>query len=113
MKVKLDDLPQITVQFVDRVLKPKVQGRGDLLAFGVGASKFLLPVVVQEKLTSLAPMLRAAGLVDNAGLLDVEKAEAAAKAGLETSGSIDIFGYRFDEADVAELVKIAKEYAHA
>lgn len=111
MFVKLESVPQILVQYIAEVLEPKVKGRGDLLSFEVGASKYLVPILASEKLQQYLPTLQALGLISESNLLDLTKLEAAAKSGLETSGKLEMFGYYFDEEDIASLMKIAKEYA--
>lgn len=112
MLVNVNKVPEILVKYVDQVLTPKVQGQGSLLAFGVGASRYILPTLVQAKLTTALPFLQQMGLVTEAGMLDLEKAEQAARSGLKVSGKLSIVGYYFDDADVTSLVQIAKEYVN-
>lgn len=112
MLVSLDQVPNILMKYVDRELKPKVQNQGSLLAFGVGAAKYLLPVFIQERLTVYTPLMKTMGLITKDDLLDIDKLEEAAKSGLETSGKLNILGYNFDEADIASIKRIASEHAY-
>lgn len=112
MLVNINKVPEILIKYVDQVLVPKVQGQGSLLAFGVGASRYILPTLAQAKLTESFPVLQQLGLITEAGLLDLEKIEQAARSGLKVSGKLGILGYYFDEADVTSLVQIAKEYGN-
>ena len=112
MLVNTSKVPEILVKYVDQVLKPKVQGQGSLLSFGVGAARYLLPTIVQAKLTAAMPLLKQMGLVTESGMLDLEKIEATARSGLEVSGKLNILNYNFEKADVASLNNIAKEYAN-
>lgn len=112
MLVNIDKVPEILIKYVDQVLVPKVQGQGSLLAFGVGASRYILPTLAQAKLTESFPVLQQLGLITEDGLLDLENIEQAARSGLKVSGKLEILGYYFDEADVTSLVQIAKEYGN-
>ena len=113
MYLSIDNVPQVLIDYVDKILAPKVQGQGSLLAFGVGASRYLLPTLVQAKLTEYLPSMKMLGMVTETNMLDLDKIAETAKSGLQVSGNLHIFNYMFDIEDINSLVQIAKGYANA
>lgn len=108
MLISVNKISDILVKYVDTVLKPKVQGRGDILSFGVGVARYALPIMATAQVTKHTAVLKELGIISESDMLDIDKAVEVAKSGLSVSGKLDIFGYSFDNADVDALANIAK-----
>lgn len=113
MLISVDQVPGVIIKYVDTVLKPKVEGRGDFLAFKVGVARYALPILASKKITEHAELLKTIDILTENNMIDIENAVLAAKDGLSVSGRLSLQDYSFDNADVEALARIARGEANA
>lgn len=57
------------------------------------------------------PALKFADVMDEAGMIDLDKAYALAKDAFQKSGKVPVMGLLLDDGDVEIIHEIAKRYA--
>lgn len=110
MYVPTHAIPQIAAEFVSSVVLPKAPT--GLMQFGIG---FFLPYLtnaVKAKLEQVSPALRAMGVADEHGRIDLAAAKSAAQQALQQAGGkVDVYGYTADASDIDALFQIAQKHA--
>lgn len=101
MRMAVDQIPAVLVEYLDEVLIPKSASNTQTFM-----SAFVIGLAGQRA------KAMAAGLADSNGMIDLEEIRAAAMNAISKSGNIDIpaLGYKADREDIERLFQIANRH---
>ena len=107
MKVNHTDLPAILGQYVDSEIAPKATGGQKFLAY---AALFAAQARMANIIQTYTPVLKAAGIMGDDGMIDADAAYDMAKFAMDKAGKVNVMGYIMDSSDVDALYDIAQSY---
>lgn len=110
MKIHVSKLHQVLHDYMVQAIIPKLPN--NILQFGTAfMSNYISANLVSQHLAPHMPMLQAMGIIDNAGLIDLDGMKQAALMAMEQChGSFMIANYKADAQDIEELYNIATRY---
>lgn len=109
MNLHVGKIPEVVQEYI---LTNVVAGAPtDLAKFGVGFAAPYIADMAKRYATGKGSLASALGIVDSAGLIDIDKAALSAKGALkQTGGKLSAFGLIFSAQDIDSLVAIARKY---
>ena len=113
MKLSEESIITAVNEYVDTELAPMSSGMGAIQQFTFG---FTLGIVKRKSSDILKRLVssnaaQTLGLIDDAGMVDVDTAYLAASESLNNVKSIEVSGIRFTSKDLDTLYSIMQRYA--
>lgn len=110
MKIGIDDVPAVIGAFVDEELAPQAHGLQKAMLYG---GLFVVQRQAGNVLASpdVQNRLKMAGVMDEAGLIDIDYAYDMARFALEKTGKVTALGITFDARDAEKLYQLAGRVA--
>ena len=110
MKIHTSKLHQVLRDYMVQAIIPKLPN--NILQFGAAfVSNYISANLVSQHLAPHLPMLRAIGIIDDTGMIDLDGMKQAALMAMEQChGSFMIANYKADAQDIEELYNIATRY---
>lgn len=110
MKIHVSKLHQVLRDYMVQAIIPKLPN--NILQFGTAfMSNYISANLVSQYLAPHIPMLQTLGIIDEAGLADLDGMKQAALMAMEQChGSFMIANYKADAQDIEELYNIATRY---
>lgn len=107
MKITIEQLSNAVMQYFESEIYTKAVG---FKKFTLGAAYVLyrpkLPGVIVNLLNN--PLIKMLDIVDENGLIDLDKLYSAGKESIRKSGQFEIAGILFNESDIDRLYSIAQ-----
>lgn len=110
MKIHVSMFHQVLRDYMVQSIVPKLPN--NILQFGTAfMSNYISANLVSQYLAPHLPMLQTLGIVDEAGLADLDGMKQAALMAMEQChGSFMVANYKADAQDIEELYNIATRY---
>ena len=110
MKIHVSEFHQVLHDYMVQAIIPKLPN--NILQFGAAfMSNYISANLVSRYLAPHIPMLQTLGIIDEAGLADLDGMKQAALMAMEQChGSFMIANYKADARDIEELYNIATRY---
>lgn len=107
MKINHTDIPAIFSQFLDAAVAPQATG---MQKFGAYAAAFIVQSRMPQIMAQYGLVMKMAGVLDDAGMIDIDLAHNMATFAMEKAGTVNIAGYLADSSDIEQIYNIAKSY---
>ena len=107
MKISTQDIPLIMTEYVDSQVAPKANG---MQRFGVYSMLYAVNNKMPEILQRYAPIMKMTGIMDDAGVIDVEYLHNMAADAMSHAGNVNLLGFVMDGTDVESLYAIAQRH---
>lgn len=107
MKLDPQNIPLVMAEYVDSQVAPKANG---MQRFGVYSMLYAVNTKMPEILQRYAPIMKMTGIMDDAGVIDVEYLHNMASDAMSHAGSVNLMGFVMDGTDVESLYAIAQRH---
>ena len=107
MKLDPQNIPLVMAEYVDAQVAPKANG---VQKFGVYSMLYAVNNKMPEILQRYAPIMKMTGIMDDAGVIDVEYLHNMAADAMSHAGAVNLMGFVMDSTDVESLYAIAQRH---
>ena len=107
MKIAVDDLQAIACEYLDAQVAPKADSIQRFIAFG---GLYLIGFNMKNIINQYRHVMLMLGLMDESGMIDIDLAYNAAKAGIEKAGTLTLYGFVMDASDIETIYAIAQRH---
>lgn len=108
--ISLSKIQNVLPEFVDTRLMPSAPSA---MKWILGGSTFLILRRADTMIAQYLPMMKSVGLVNEQNQLDIELAKGFINSAFDKSGTVFMFGFKFDKSDGEALIGILEKYKDA
>nr|DAQ83262.1 MAG TPA: hypothetical protein [Caudoviricetes sp.] len=109
MKLPIGNAQAVVVEYFDSVILPAASAAGGMAPFAAGMAGGLIARRTPQMMEQYAPTLKALGVLDADGKLDIDLLYEEAVKALD-KGPVIVAGYRADRGDLDKLKNIMEKY---
>ena len=109
MKLPIGNAQAVVAEYFESVILPAASAVGGMAPFAAGMASGLIARRIPQLMEQYSPTLKALGVLDADGKLDIDLLHEEAVKALER-GPVIIAGYRADRGDLDKLKSIMEKY---
>ena len=109
MRMPIGNISAVVAEYFESVILPAASAAGGIAPFAAGLTGGLIARRAPQMMEQYAPALRALGVLDAEGKVDIELLHEEACKALEKEPVI-VAGYRVDRSDLDKLKTIMEKY---